>query len=810
MDEQNYEPIGGDNFPPEYVSPDEKAKPEYGVAYAKAMYATTNRMGAGYFYDDSDYQALIEVAQGRQSVENIRKLFGFFDPVNSDLADDGSANLAYIDIQVLNLAPKYINRAVAKMQKYSYDIAVDAVDPVSVREKDDYATNIQAFYRLKDWITSMGADPKEMFPDLDVESLPKYPDELLYDIATNPKIKKEIAAELSIKLLHSINGYKQKMREYAGWIVAIGKGHMHFYLDENGIPRIEAINPKYFLGSYVDNESYQDQENSGFFDFLTVNQLRKEMLASGYSEEEIKTVADRWRTGTIGATSPEMTSNWYMYDGLDRIPVLRFYFISQDNRRYVKMKNKYGSDILLEKMFNYAPAPEIQEHFDKGDRRIIDNTYTTVYGGTWILDTDVVFGYGPKKYPRQKLVEAVLPIISFAPNMKQGRVVSFLSQMIEPLNMINVAWNKIKEIIAKGWMGIRNVNFDKLESVAMGAGGTQWTPRQVYEHLLRTNTLISRNVRNRYDQTDGSPGVFDDASGLQLSDHFTTLTTAINILEQMTSTNVADSISAPDRLSATSVKQSAVTSDTDLEYLYNAHETMYLEGSKMLLLLLQETLRDGNVVSDFVPALGNVNTRVYTAPPYLALCEYGLTLSRQPTAEEWAAFFADVSIALANKEISVADSAFIREINNLKQARQILVIRHNQHKRTLREEAQFANDLAIQSNTAAAEAKAKFEADKERNKIQGQMELEALKGRINLLLIQAEKDREKELIGVENMSDERIKRQEGLDSIIKESMRARAERYSSDSKLQGTVLGAMQKAESDRKKISQATKPKKS
>jgi hypothetical protein len=97
MDEQEY--LGRDNFPPEYVSPEEKAKPGYGLAYAKAMYSIQNRIGYGYFFDDSEFQGLIEVAQGRQSVENIRKQFGFFDPTNSELADDGSSSLAYVDIQ---------------------------------------------------------------------------------------------------------------------------------------------------------------------------------------------------------------------------------------------------------------------------------------------------------------------------------------------------------------------------------------------------------------------------------------------------------------------------------------------------------------------------------------------------------------------------------------------------------------------------------------------------------------------------------------------------------------------------------------
>lgn len=800
--------LGGDNFPPEYVSPAVKEKPEYGLQYVRAINSSSStRMGPRFYFDDADYQALIEIAQGRQSVDNIRRLFNFFDdPLTGD---DGSANLAYIDPQVLNLAPKYTNRAVAKMQKYSYDIAVDAVDPISLDEKTTYAANIRAFYRLKDFVEGIGVNIRELFPDLDIDALPSNEDELLYDLSVNPKIKKEIAAELAIKLLHYVNDYKQKMREADWWTVVIGKSHLHFYNDENGVPRVEPINPKYHVSSYVDNESYAGQEYSGFYDFITINQLRKEMLSDPnqkWTEQDVKEICDRWRSGNRGI-SPDTNANWDHIDGLDYIPVFRFYFKSEDNRRHVSMKNKYGSDMLLEKSFNYEPGPDVKKHFESGERRVIENTYTSVYGGTWIVDSDIVFNYGRKKYPRLNLVEAQLPIVSFAPNMKEGRVVSFTSQMIEPLMMINVAWNKIKEIIAKGWMGVREIDFTQLEEVALGAGGQKWSPRRVYTHFLQTNTLIKRSKVNRHDQQYAGSAVEDRQTGLLLADYFSTFTTAINILEQMTSTAVTDSISVPDRLSATAAKQSAMTSDIDMEYLYNSHEIMYLKGSHMMLLLLQESLRDKNKVGGFVPALGKANTNYFEAPETLAYCELGLTMSKQPTQEEWINFYMDVQIALKNKEISLFDSIFLREIDNLKQARQIMGIRAKQHIRTLREEAEFNNNLAIKSNVAAAEAKAQYETKRDQSKGAMDMEVAALNGRIQLFLKESEGQIELEKQGLTNQSKERITRQTGLDTIIKETIRSSSDRYDSNNKLRGTIVNATQKAESDRKKL-EAPKPK--
>lgn len=787
------------NFPPEYVSPKEKEKPGYGLQYARAMYGTSNRMGPRYYWDAYEYQSLIEVAQGRQSIDNIQKIFGFFrDP----LENDDSAQLSYIDIQVLNLAPKYINRAVAKMQKYSYDLSVDAVDPVSVDEKAAYGASVQAFYKLNTWLQGIGIDVKEMFPELDTDLLPKYMDEMLFDATTNPKIKKEIWAEIALRLLHYVNEFQQKMREVDWDIVVLGRGHMHFYEDHNGVPRCERINPKYFVGSYVENENYNDQEYSGFFDWITVNQLRKEMLADGFDEGEIKAVADHWTYDLPPATN--LSGNWARYDGLRYIPVLRFYFQSEDNRSFVTNKNqKYGFDQLFEKSYDYTPDEEIKPLFEKGERRIIRNTYSSIYGGTWILDTDIVFGYGRKNYPRLNLVNSTTPIKTFAPNMKEGRVISFCSQMIEPLYMINVAWNKIKEILAKGWMGIREIDFTQLESVALGKGGQSWTARDVYEHFLKTNTLIKRGQVNQYDQNRGGSAVEDKNGGLSLEDYLATLMNSINMLEQMTSTSVVDSITVPDRLSATAAKQSAMTSDVDMEWLYNAHENLYLQGSHMLLLMLQEAKRDKKKISGFVPAMGKAFAGYFDVPDELAYCEYGLVLNRKPTEEQWAQFYGDVAIALQNQDISLADSVFLREIDNLKQARQIMVIRANQYKREKREEAQFNNDLAIQSNQAAAQTKSQSDAQKEQIKGQEERELEMLKGRIQDHLQRSKIQMEAEVNGVSDQVKERMKKQEGMDSIIKESMRSRAERYKSDNKLKETAISEAHRAEIEARKLMQ-------
>ncbi len=691
-------------FPSEFVNPSEKEKAEYGNQYAKAMYYTNNRYGFRSLYDNVDYQSLTEFAQGRQSVTNIRKLMGFHADPNSPGAQDGPASLAYIDIQTLNLAPKYINRAVAKMQKINYDISLEAIDLVSLDEKADYAASVQAFYRLKDWVERVGVPLQVAFPGIDVDSMPKYADELIYDMTVNPKIKKEIAGEMALKLIFWINRMQQKMREVDWDLVVYGRGHLHCYHDQNMVPRVERINPKYWVGSYVENDDFEDQENAGFIDCITVTQFIREASGS-MSQKDLEAIAQQYGIKNSSTNSYLDQRTLAEYDNLTYIPVMRFYFLSEDNKTFITRKNQYGGSTIMERGIDWVPDEKAADRYGKnGDSKAYKTQYTSVYGGTWIIDSDIVYDYGRKEYPRTNLVNATLPIKTFATNFKEGRSVSFASQMVEPVYMVNVAWNKIKETLAKGWIGLREINFSEIEAVAMGRGGNMWTARDVVEYFEMTNTLIKRGATNRYDQTNGQ-AVSYQSTGVQLADHFNTLTMSINILEQMTGTTIAESVDVPDRLPAAAVKASQFSGDLDMEYLFNGHEYLYQRTSHVVLLMMQETIRNKKKIRGFLPALGKVNTSYHEVSEDVAYCDYGMIFGRQPGPEEWAEFYQDVRIALEADKIDLSDSMFLREIDNLKQARQIMVIREKQHRRNRMEEGDRMAQMQAQSNMDMAQAK---------------------------------------------------------------------------------------------------------
>jgi len=781
-------------FPDEYTPPQEKEEDWFGLAEARAMYYATNRYGYRLYSEDSTYNALVEVAQGRQSVDNIFRMYGYF--TDRGQTGDDQQSLAYIDIQVLNLCTKYVNRAVAKLQRYRYNIALSAVDPISVDEAKSYNAQIRTLYELKDWFKSLKVDPQQIFPELDVSLLPEYPEELMFDLSVNQKIKKVIDAEKTLRLLHSINNTDQVLRETDWDSVVLGRRHMHCFNDRNKVPRIHRINPKYWGGSYVENEDYSRQEYAFFVDFITRNQFKKEVEGT-LSKDKIDQVLTSHAFPNAGVTYGTLPEFYKNFDGLDYIPVMRFYFLSNDSRAFKVWKNSYGNPQIEERHYEYNPAKNPLKNSS-----VIRNQYTSLYGGSWVIDSEVVFNYGRKEMPRLNLVNQRLPIITFAPNMKEGRVVSLVSQMIEPLTMINVAWNKIKDILAKGRMGVLDLNLTALDEVALTRGGKVWNANDVIDFFMQSNIIISRRNISAYGQQVGE-AIREIGAGLTLADYFNTITTSIRFLDELSGSTVIESASLPDRLAVGAMKANVNAGSDAIEYLVNGRLQSYQQASHIMLLLAQESMRDKVAIKGMIPALGTSTTEFFEVPDDIAYCEYGLVMEREPTEEEWIDFYNELASNVKEGKLNASDSAFIRDIRNMKMARQIMANREKINEaKALKMRAQD-QQFQMQAGEKSDQRKLQMEMALLQQKQADAKELMAIQAKIDDALMTKKAMLEGEVNKVSDMVEMQIKKQAGIDMILKEAMRARSENYKADKQHESSLVKA---AAQDRKQLEKSEK----
>jgi hypothetical protein len=144
-------------------------------------------------------------------------------------------------------------------------------------------------------------------------------------------------------------------------------------------------------------------------------------------------------------------------------------------------------------------------------------------------------------------------------------------------------------------------------------------------------------------------------------------------------------------------------------------------------------------------------------------------------------FYNDISVALkAGVEglpggISIADSALLREMSNLKQARQIMAIRQQIYERKMQEQKIADNEMAMKANQVAAQSKTQGDMMVINAQKEADLELAILNGKIQEKLQNDKYTMEAEINGVSDMVKQKISKQQSIDEIVKQALRNKVE-----------------------------------
>ena len=119
--------IGG--YPSPFVSPEEKEKKEYGLAYFKKMYHVwKDNSQINIDSRKARYAKARSYAQGSQNVSKYK-----------DLLDvEGDTSYLNLDWTPVNIIPKFLDLIVNDLANQDYEVIANAIDPLAntTREKD--------------------------------------------------------------------------------------------------------------------------------------------------------------------------------------------------------------------------------------------------------------------------------------------------------------------------------------------------------------------------------------------------------------------------------------------------------------------------------------------------------------------------------------------------------------------------------------------------------------------------------------------------------------------------------------------------
>lgn len=692
--------VGG--YPSPFVSPEEKEKIEYGLAYFKKMYHDW-KDNADMKVDSrkSRYSKSRSYSQGSQNVSKYK-----------DLLDvQGDTSYLNLDWTPVNIIPKFVDLIVNDLSNQEYEVIASAIDPISetLREKDKKSLFAKMIVHpsMQEFNKATGYDVQKK------GYIPRNQEELDIHMELNYKQSTEIAVENGIKFVMDINNYKGIKKSIIRDLVTCGIGASKTSIDPNTGVKIKYVDPSNLVTSYTNSEDYDDIQHAGEVYTITIGELKRiagDQLTEADYEKISSEYAGKNHNDQISPNYESYMNEYqdeFEYDKY-RVTIMDAEFLSVNELKYEKKKNAYGGYTVIKKKGSYKNPKK-----SKFERELIKNSVKVVYSGKWIVGTDYCINYGlAKNMMRQKsnLTETKLSYVIYAPGTHKMVNKSMVERMIPFADQIQLAHLKLQQVIAKARPKGAAFELGSLENVSKGDGGT-FTPLELQEIYDQTGNIYYRTMSD-----DGSPtGVLpvqelDNGIGSDMEKLIAIYGHNLQMIRDVSGVNEAREGAKPPSEALVGVqKLQIMASNNATKNINDGYLSITKRVSECVCMRLQDVLESKSKKKSYVNALGKSAVVMFGVNKDISLNEFGITLDVAPDEEAKAQLEANLQMSLAQKEIRLEDVITIRRVKNVKLANQVLMFRRKKYQEEedmKAKEAQKMNaEIQRQSNQQQSDLK---------------------------------------------------------------------------------------------------------
>jgi hypothetical protein len=180
------------NFPNPLVPREAKEQKAYGLKYAKAIesqWGRTEDPQSVFARRFGEFERNRDYANGTQDVSIYKQILTSLDPNNGD------GSLLNIDWSPVPIVPKFVRIVVNKILSRKPYPNVEAVDPLSISEKEDKKARVRFEINNKETIAM--ANELGINTGVNVEKLPETPEEAEIFLESNVKTNAEIASQIA-------------------------------------------------------------------------------------------------------------------------------------------------------------------------------------------------------------------------------------------------------------------------------------------------------------------------------------------------------------------------------------------------------------------------------------------------------------------------------------------------------------------------------------------------------------------------------------------------------------------------------------
>ena len=768
-------------FPDPLAPQNEKESKEYGLRYAKAIQNQWSAGTQGSSLMKRRRDTFIKnraYAQGTQDTSIYRQLLTSLDPNNGD----GSfLNLDFTPVPIL---PKFVRIVVNKILSREPYPNIEAVDPLSSSEKDRERQKKEALIRAKEQLIKI--KEKTGVDVADVEQLPDTLEEAEIFMGNNIKSSSEIAAQIATNLTLKWNDFSDSVfRRAVNDIVTLGMAVVKRENDPNYGIVTNYVDPVDFIHSDVKDPGFSDMVYAGHVRRMPIHELRR-LAADQLSEEDLEEIAKKaqkkygYDSAGMKSFSIDSRTNRPSY-GYDEyvIEVLDFEFMAVDCMYFEEKESRYGNVGFYFKGDNYK-APENSVY--KREVKKMENA--TVYGGCYVMGTNMLFNYGQKtNLPKNihDLSRVNLSYSAVATNIEDMIPKSMVNSCIGFADQLQLTHLKIQQAVAKAKPDGIIIDIEGLENVQLGKGG-ELQPLELHDIYEQTGVFYyrSKNPEGGFQ----NPPIREIGNSVRNINEFIGLYNHyLRMIRDTTGINEVMDASTPKGDALVGVRQQAIAAGNNAIYdMTYASMILFKKVCSDIVKCLQVLPKGSVIYKAYANAVGDTNMEVLSSFENLPMYNFGVHVVKEMEDVEKQYLEQNIQIALAQKELDIEDAIAIRQLKDINQAERLLVVRRS--KRIARNQQmaqqnsmvqaqiqQQSSAQASQSRQQELQLEAQLEAQKMQMKSQLEMQMETLKHEfrkeVELIRAQAtlgfrtEEQEFKEKLEVlkEDRKDERVEKQ---------------------------------------------------
>jgi len=464
---------------------------------------------------------------------------------------------------------------------------------------------------------------------------------------------------------------------------------------------------------YSKYNDFRDSSFGGEFHEVKISELRKKMLNEGYSEDEVRDVAESY-CGVYGNPSKTDFESYnnkhagsYKYDNFTVIE-FTYEWIDSDVEKKIRYENKFGKIRIL-------PYNDGQKLGKK--ETLVENTKQFLYKGSWVIGTNYTYDYGKVYYqprPRPNKVE-----LTYRGFILTGK--SLTAQLYPVYDDIQIGWLQYQNSRAQLFNAGYAVDYRMLNNISDGE--KKMDPMEVLKMWKETGILLFMSVGvGQYYKGGASIPVHRIEGGMAqaLQDAIGRIQMAFMLIERMTGFS-------PVALGATPNPEAPVTTtERSLQATHNSMKPMIRGIFDMKNMLakstaprLQQILKyDKEAEKEFIKVIGEGGVEAIKIAQSTA-AELGIKLQARPTAQEKTSLLQAAQQAMMPgrdgiRGISIDEYTYILErLNangNIKEIRLYLSQAKKRSERRSFQEKQALIQQQTQGNLQVNEQKMKAEA----------------------------------------------------------------------------------------------------